>query len=205
MKNSLNVMNKIDRRRKPLLILECDATKLDRQNLALGNELQNYVKIFFPQNPVILIRSDTEAELAKAMAELFETGQSCRNIVIIGHSNKGGLKISADRFVQWEAVANWLIPFAPQRIILIACEVGRWLPCAALFKGIPNLKEIFGSPIPAHKDQKYIVLARVLHLLGAKNEDANFIILLQLGNFLLTKGVMFQRTRSEYEQGNEEE
>ena len=111
-------MTKIDRRRKPLLILECDGATLDRQNLALGKELQNYVKLFFPQNPVTLIRSDTEAELSKAMAELFETGQSCRNIIVIGHSNRVGLKISADRFVQWEAVANWLVPFDPQRMIL---------------------------------------------------------------------------------------
>jgi len=198
-------MTKIDRWRKPLLIQECDGATLDRQNLALGKELQNYVKLFFPQNPVTLIRSDTEAELSKAMAELFETGQSCRNIIVIGHSNRGGLKISADRFVQWEAVANWLVPFDPQRIILIACDAGRWLPCAALFEGIPTLKEIFGSPIPAHKDQKYIVLARVLHLLGAKREDVDFIRLLQLGNFLFTKGVMFRRTRSEYEQGGDEE
>ncbi len=98
--NRLKIMSKIDRRRKPLLILECDSNKLDQQNLALGSDLRNYVKLFFPQNPINFIRSDSEAELLKAMAEFFEAEQSCKNVVIVGHSNKSGLKISADRFVR---------------------------------------------------------------------------------------------------------
>lgn len=194
-------MNKIDRRRKALLILECDSGKLTQQNLALGEEMLNQAKMFFPQNLVSLVKSYNEADLAETFAGLFSTGQFFRNVVIIGHSNRSGLKLSSDRFVSWEGTANWINPFQPHRVILLACEAGRWFSCAALFDNIPTLREIFGSPVSADKNQQYIILARVLHILSAKKEDRELNKLLQLGNFLFTKGVMFSRTRAEYERG----
>ncbi len=198
-------MNNIDRRRKALLILECDSGKLERQNLALGNELRSYARIVFPKNPITFMQSYTEASLLERFAALYDTGQLYRNVILVGHSNRGGLQISADRFIDWTGVAEWLIPFEPHRVILLACEAGRWLPCAALFDRIPELKEIFGSPLPANKNQQHIVLARALHILGARKEDPGVIRLMQLGNFLFTKGVMFRRTRTEYERGGDED
>ena len=198
-------MNKIDRRRKALLIVECDSSKLTRQNLALGNVLRDWVKLAFPHNPVDLVQSYTEADLLEELRKLHDIGKPYRNIVIIGHSNQSGLQISSDRFVSWKGVANWFEQFEPHRIILIACNAGRWLPCAALFDGISALKEIFGSPIPASKDQGYVVLFRVLNILGAKKEDRDLIHLMQVGNFLMTKGLMFSRTRREYERGGSAE
>ena len=198
-------MNKIDRRKKSLLILECDSDKLSQQNLALGEELRNQARLCFPKNPVTLIRSYREADLSETLADLFNTKQLYRNIIVIGHSNHNGLQLSADRFVGWKGATNWLHPFEPHRIILLACEAGKWLPCSALFDKIPTLKEIFGSPILADKNQQYIILARVLHILGAKKEDRELNRLLQLGNFFLIKGIIFNRTRAEYERGGDEE
>ena len=200
-RRSEHQVNKIDRRRKALLIVECDSAKLALQNLALGNNLQNAVKLGFPQNPINLISSYAEADLLEELRTLYETGKPYRNIIIIGHSNQNGLQISSDRFINWEGVANWFKPFEPHRIILIACNAGRWLPCAALFDGIPTLKEIFGSPVPASKNQAYIVLLRILHILGVKKEDNELVRLMQVGNFFATQGLMFRRTRVEYENG----
>jgi hypothetical protein len=198
-------MNKIDRRRKGVLILECDSDKLSQDDLALGIELLEYAQSFFPRNPIDLVQSFSEADLLENLAALFEAKQSYKNVVIIGHSNREGLKLSTDRFISWEGVANWISPFAPHRIMLLACEGGRWLPCSALFDGIPSLKEIFGSPIPVYKDQRYSVLVRVLYILGVKKEDPDFLSLLQFANLLLTKGLMVQKTRSEYEDEGFEE
>lgn len=198
-------MKKIDRRRKPLLILECDSDKLTQQNLAMGGELRSHAKLAFPRNPIDFVQSYSEADLLEKLVALLETKQLYKNIVIIGHSNRSGLQISADRFNKWEGVADWIKLFEPHRVILLACEAGQWLPCAALFDSISTLKEIFGSPLPAHKNQQYIVLLRVLHILGASKEDSDLIRLMQFGNFLLTKGVMFRQTRAEYERGGDEE
>ncbi len=197
-------MNRIDRRRKSLLILECDSNKLKEQNLALGSELQSQTKLFLPRNPVELVGTTSEAYLLETFAALFKEGRQYKNIVIIGHSNSSGLQLFADRFVGWEGLANWINPFDPQRVILLACQAGQWLPCAALFNGIPKLNEIFGSPILANRDQRLIVLGKLLHILGSKKEDANLNQLMQLGNFLITRGIMFSRSRAEYERGGDE-
>jgi hypothetical protein len=198
-------MNKVDRRRKAVLIVECDSAKLERQNLALGNQLHSAVKLAFRRNPVDLVSADTQADLLKQLGAIAETGQRYRSIVIIGHSNRNGLQIASNTFAEWSAVAKWFDPFDPRRIILIACEAGRWLPCAALFNGIPNLKEIYGSPVPAHKDQALIVLGLVLHTLEAEQLDKGLIQLMQAGNLLITKGLMFRNTRRDYERGGDTE
>jgi hypothetical protein len=197
--------NKIDRRRKGVLIVECDSAKLERQNLALGHQLHAAVKLAFPRNPVELARADTRADLLKRLGTLAETGQRYRSIVIIGHSNRNGLQLTSDMFFEWGAVARWFGPFDPHRIILIACEAGRWLPCAALFNGIPCLKEIYGSPVPTYKDQALFVLVLVLYALGAKQTDRALLQLMQAGNLLITKGLMFRNTRRDYERGGDAE
>lgn len=190
---------KIDRRRKAVLILECDSDKLTQQNLALGDDLQKVVKQFFPKNPIHIIKSCAEADLLESVAALCKTGQLCRNIIVIGHSNRRGLKISADRFISWEGVANWINPFEPHRVILLACEAGHHLPCTALFGAIPMLKEIFASPVTAHKNQQYIVFGKVLHVLGTKKENLLLNQVMQLGNIIFTRGVMLSRSRENYE------
>jgi hypothetical protein len=198
-------MQNIDRRRKAVLIVECDSATLVRQNLAVGDQLHAMVKLAFPRNRVELVRTATEGELLKGLGELAGDGQRYRSIIIIGHSNRNGLRLTADSFYEWPAIGRWLGPFDPHRIILMACEAGRWLPCAALFESIPDLKEIFGSPVPAHKNQMWVVLGRVLYALGARRAEGKWIGLMQAGNFLITKGVMFRNTRQEYERGNDAE
>jgi hypothetical protein len=51
----------------------------------------------------------------------------------------------------------------------------------------------------------WVVLGRVLYALGARRAEGKWIGLMQAGNFLITKGVMFRNTRQEYERGNDAE
>jgi hypothetical protein len=192
--------NYIDGRRKALLIIECGSLKLSSQGLALGDGLQSSVQLAFPRNTVDQIKSYETHDLLEKLGKLRGKGKPYRDIVVIGHSNEQGLQISSDRFDDWPVIANWIEPFKPHRIFLIACHAGRWLPCASLFNGIPTLKEIFGSPVPANRDQVYFVMSLVLHRLGAKKIDAEFVKLMQGINLLTTQGLMFSRTRREYEQ-----
>ncbi len=184
-----------------MLIMECDSAKLTQQNLAVSNDLEKFAKHTFPKNPIHCLKSLSDTELLKDVGELYETGQLFRTIVIIGHSNKTGLKISSDSFIEWRAVANWIESFEPHRVILLACEAGQSIPCAALFNGIPSLKEIFASPIPADKSQQYIILGKVLHVLIAKKENEVVNQLMQLTNIIFTRGVMISCTRADYENG----
>lgn len=135
-------MTRIDRRKKAVLILECDSETLVRQSLDLGDELQTSLKIASPDNPIDCIKSYTGARLLESFLALYETKKIYRNVIIIGHSNQNGLVLSADGLIDWRGVANWIKPFEPHRVILLACEAGQWLPCSALFETIPKLKEI---------------------------------------------------------------
>jgi hypothetical protein len=206
-RRKLFMNREIDYRRKPVLIVECDSAKLARENLSVGDGLYSKIQMAFPRNPISLVCADTEAGLLKQLGTLAETKRKkpYNYIIIIGHSNKRGLQITSDRFAKWDGVASWFRLFAPRRIALLACEAGRWLPSASLFDGIPSLKEIFGSPVPAHKDQLHFILLSVLHTLGVKEPDKGLIRLMQIANFAITKGLIFRNTRSDYERGGSEE
>lgn len=190
---------KIDRRRKSLLILECDSSRLEGQNMALGNELATTVKTFFGTNPIELVRANQTSSLLDSLAELAEKAQSYSTLVVIEHSSERGIVLTSDGSVGWNEFVNWISPFSPRKIVLVACKAGTWMPCRALFQGLPDLKEIFASPILVGKDQKYLVFARILHILGAKKEDGNLNLLMQAVNFFATGGLMLRRTRKDFE------
>ena len=207
--NQLNKMPikevKIDRRRKPILILECNSDQLVRENLSVGKELSIWLEAIFPRNRLTLVEVQTRAQLLEEFAALKELKHFYGDVIVIGHSNRCGLQINADEFIKWEAVGNWLELFEPQHLFLLACEAGRWLPCAALFEKLSDLKEIIGSPVPASKQEQYFILAAALHRLDAKKADPKLLTFLQAANFLQNKGVMFRQTRAEYKRGGQEQ
>lgn len=198
-------MGAVDLRRKSVLIVECDTIKLAHQSLSIGSKIFKILKSLFNSNPIELIEITTEVELLKKFSELAYIKRKFRNIIIIGHSNQKGLRISSDRFVKWSGVASWFATFEPQRILLIACNAGRWLPCAFLFNGIQSLKEIYGSPIPTSNNQAYFVILATLYILDAKKTDPLLFQISQLGNFILTKDVIFKQTRYEFQKGGRTE
>jgi len=188
----------IDKRRKAVLILECDSDTLSQQGLGLGKELFEVLRNTFPKNPLRLIRSRSLAGLLKSLAETVETGQKYATIIIVGHSSRNQLQISNDASFAWHSVAAFVSPFEPMRLILLACEAGREFPCVRVFENLPRLKEIFASPIFVAKNQIYLVIAKTLHVLGARREDFTLNQVMQVGNFVLTRGIMFHYKRTEF-------
>lgn len=202
----LDEENSVDGRRKPVLILECNSALLVRQNLSVGRELRGWLQTFFPRNRLTLVEAQTRAQLLQDFAKLRERGDFYGDIVVIGHSSRRGLRINADDSIDWNAVRGWLEPFKPRHLYLLACEAGRWLPCAALFAGEDNpLKEIIGSPVPASKQEQYFILAAVLHRLDAKQIDPELVKMMQLANLFINKGVMFRRTKAEFKRDKQEQ
>lgn len=105
----------------------------------------------------------------------------------------------------WAVVANWFEKFQPRSIYLIACRAGRWLPCASLFNGIQSLKVIYGSPAVADESQACFVTLVTLYILGTRRPDKSILSFGQAINFLLTKGVVFRRERSQFEKDGRSE
>jgi hypothetical protein len=187
----------VDKRRKSVLIVECDSMKLQQQGLAVGREIYTYIRTLLPRNPIHLVESHTQAKLLEELANVFESRLPFRTIVVVGHSNREGLQLSSDAFVGWEAVGRFLSPFAPRRVLLLACGAGQSYPSNSLFDTVETLDEIFASPIPTRKNQQYVLLGKLLHVLFAKKENRQINQLMQLGNLMLTGGIMYHRSRRE--------
>ena len=195
----------IDKRRKAVLILECDSAKLAQQGLAFGDLLHESIGQGFRKIPITVLKVFDLEKLLEDLADLYRTGQKYRTVILIGHSNRKGLQIAEDMFLDWKAVANFFPLFEPNRIIALACEAGRWQPCAAIFGSLPTLKEIFASPLPADKSQAAIVVGKTIHVLGLSREDTRLNNLMQIVNFALTGNVMIHHTRKEFEDANDED
>lgn len=134
--------------------------------------------------------------------ELARCLQGCGRSAIVavcGHSNQTGLRLAADLFVSWEAFARWIAPFKPKHLVLVACQGGRWLPSKALFEGIPTLQEVYGSPAAVTDQQAEIVKLLVPYVLANGRPPQHILQIAQVGNFLLTRGVIFRQTRKEFE------
>jgi hypothetical protein len=141
------------RRGKSLLILECDAPTLASQGLSMAGQLQIVVRLAAPKVKTEVVQTSTKEDLLSRLGSLKQKQDSFSFIVVIGHSNVSGLNLTSDEHVSWQSFANWIAPFSPQKIALVACQAGRQLPAHALFNGIPTLKEIYAPPINTNKLQ----------------------------------------------------
>jgi hypothetical protein len=195
---------KIRRRQKKkappsTLILECAADRLAAQSISIAQELDAVMRQWVPAVPTRLVRATTLGSLLSHLAQCKEERKAFGIVVVVGHSNMSGLWLTADVFVPWEAFSRWIQPFEPERMILVACEAGRWLPSKALFQGIASLKEIYGSPVAITPQQASAVKLLLPYLLMGGRLRKNFLQLAQAANFLLTGRVIFRKTRKEFQ------
>lgn len=197
-----NSLIKPDRRRKSVLIVECDSNKLTSQNLAIGKSIYQSIQDIFPKNPILFLQINEVLELSEKLAIAKQNNQKFRHIIIIGHSNKNGLALTSNCFSGWEAIGRWFELFSPVQIIFLACEAGNWQACVTLFESIPTLKEIFASPVTADLSQQYAVIMKTVFALEppkGKKVSSLIVKLMQVVNFSFTKGIFFHYTRDEYE------
>ncbi|MBI4591000.1 MAG: hypothetical protein HY725_19410 [Candidatus Rokubacteria bacterium] len=179
------------------MILECDPATLIAQSSSVAARLENIVETFIPKARVFRVGATALASLGLGLARCAEACSRCDVIVIVGHSNISELKLTADDVVTWDALARWLEPLRPTRIVLVACEAGRWLAAGPLFKGIPTLKEVYGSPVLVTERQAAAINALVLYLLSGRRLKVGDLKIAQAVNFLITRGILIRRTRAD--------
>jgi hypothetical protein len=190
----------------PVLLIECDTRKLQAQGITFARELGAITAAVVRGARPVLVRSSSQEALLRRLRNATTLRDTYDVIVLVGHSNIAGIQLFGGPLVSWAALADWLRPFAPRQIVLVACEAGRWLPCRALFAGIPTLVEIFGSPVATSPDEAIAVKLLVPFLaVGGKLEGDAIQRLLQVGNFLLTGGVIFRQTRDQFERTDQSE
>lgn len=71
---------------------------------------------------------------------------------MIGHSNERGIVLASGRPLDnWIAFAQYLKPFAPRKLVVVACCAGSALPSRILFSELPTLRRIYSTPVLANR------------------------------------------------------
>jgi len=178
-----------------LLILECDAQKLQRQSLSFAGDLFKVVSLLPAKITVEVGLINSKEDFSKILIVCSEKYSSIKNIVVIGHSNRALICVAPNFDLEWKVFARWLSHFKPQKIALIACEAGQFLSTRTLFDEIPKLTKIYASPFKTTKQQFEAIPLLISYLLLTSKQDNDTILLGQAINFFRTGGVILQCTR----------
>lgn len=179
-----------------LLLIECDASTLRRQgHLRLGDEIASMARHLSPSVDLrfrrVQLRSRSDLDLARALASFTQYPA----IVLIAHGSPEGIVATDTESMTWSDVATAIAPLAPKSLVAISCFGGLSGPTEALFRGIPSLHEIVGSPAPVTLAQARIAVISALAAARGLELPSEFSALIFLMNALLTDGVLFRRTR----------
>jgi len=147
---------------------------------------------------------DSTADLRRGLTEIAEAQFEPDLLVLIGHSNRDVLALDrAEQPLTWPVVASWFERVAPRRLLVVGCEAGQWLPCRDMFGGIPELRDVFGSPVALGVQLARLLPIAVPFLLGAR-VDPDVVSALRLGA-LLHGEILVRRTRAEFNRTDDEE
>jgi hypothetical protein len=197
-------------RRKDLLIIECNSTKLAADGMDLGTAFarltnNDFAKALRPHKRIVLVRTSTEDKLMRDLAETFDEHGRFRSILIVGHSNQAGLELTdAPVLCGWRGVGDWLQPFEPEYVFLAACEAGKSAVVRELFVPMKKtLRHVYASPTTLHITQTPPLALLILMVLYNGKIDETHSGALRLGNYILTGGQLFRWKREETGPGEE--
>lgn len=170
-----------------LLILRFDTGQLEKDGLHLADE----TRFILQANQlcgarVELVSATDTGDLLRQLGELARTGAHFDVVVAIGHSRNRGIQIASDRFSSWEELAKFLRPFAPRRLMLIACKAGSQPAVQILFRLLPRLRRIYASPANVSRDLATFMLGFLLYLTPIKTPKGDAILMAQAAAFAFT-------------------
>lgn len=167
-------------RRSHLLIIECDAAQLAADGLGLAVPYWTALHTAFPDKDIHLIQTTTTELLLRDLENALAVHGAFRSILILGHSNSNGLIMTSDSAttVPWNVVGQWLKPFRPELLFLVACEAGRSEAVRGIFNSVEDLRQIYASPIAVAKIGTAPIGILVVEFLrrGRINRDTSAII-----------------------------
>lgn len=184
-----------------VLILECDAERLELDGISMARDVHSVVERLLPAVRRDLVQVTTEHKLLTDFADRATRGNKYDVVLVVGHSSLEGLALARDRRSRWPVVARWLEPFSPRVVVLAGCEGGRWLPSKALFDGLNSLNEIYGTPVLSTQPQLRALELLVVFLSAGGKVSAEWLRWAQATAFALTDGVIFRQTRAEFRSG----
>lgn len=200
---------RVKRRRKDLLIVECDSGNLAADRLDLGTAYDcllahPLLAPILPNKTVTLVKTSTACELPEQFARAFGEHGRSKAILIVGHSNDAGLQLASDLFCDWHTMGMWLQPFEPQFLVLAACEAGKSDAIRHLFEPLKKtLQDVYASPVKLYAPQAAALAVLIGMRLWHEEIGDEHSLALRVVNYIGTGGQLYHWRRNETGQGQE--
>lgn len=178
-----------------LLVLHLDTEKLRADGLSFEpclDALKSFGNLF---GRVETVATTTHRELLDALANIH--GQTFDAIVVVGHSNANEIRIARDKAVEWPTFAEYLKPFKPRRLALVACRAGRWVGARAIFVKLPMLRRLYAAPTNVGLAHGAAMVGLGASLAAWKIPDPGLLMLLRAGVVLADGGQVREWLRGE--------
>ena len=186
----------IDKRKKKLLIIECDAPKLKVQGLSFSEAFLRTASFVLHDRLIHLIQTKEKGLIPTQFAEAKQKSNNYSVISVMGHSDSKEIRLGENAPYKWEAFSKWLMPFRPQKLLLMSCQGGKTEVCSILFKSLPSLKEICGSPVFLNKPEAMTIAGVALaDLLDAETATLMFSVAQIIS--ILNKGFIWKMARGD--------
>lgn len=188
------------RRRPPashLLIIECEPNKLAHQGLDFGSKVSALCSLPFHKKRIVTAKAYSKDELCRTLGQTLQSDERFRTVLIVGHSNEYGLQLTPHEFYDWKAVGEWLKPFQPEFLLLMACRAGRSSSARILFQQIPSLREVYASPVAFFTDQTHPLAGLLAALIKNRKVDEGWLRVLQASGYLLKDALLYRWKRGE--------
>jgi len=189
------------RRRRPpashLLIIQCEPDKLAQQGLDFGSKVAAFCSLPFHKKKIVTAKAHSKDDLCRTLGEILQSHDRFRTVLLVGHSNEYGLQLTPDEFYDWSAVGEWLKPFQPEYLLLMACRSGRSSAVRPLFQQIRSLREVFASPVAFFTDQTHPLAGLLVALVKNRKVDERWLRVLQASGYLLTDALLYRWKRGE--------
>lgn len=182
-----------------LLILECDADLLASQSLSVANDINRVVGILPKRLSIEVAYIRKADDLRESFAAYSQKYNSIKLIVVIAHSNSQVISLAPGMVINWDAFAEWIKPFSPQKLVCIACKAGQFPSTRILFDKIPKLTEIYASPVELWIHQVEAMMLLIPYLLMARKVDADLITVGQAIAFMRHGGIILRCRRRQTE------
>jgi hypothetical protein len=181
------------RRRRPaashLLIIQ--------QGLDFGSRVSTLCSLPFHKKRIVTAKAYSRDELCRTLGETLRSHDRFRTVLIVGHSNECGLQLTPDEFYDWKAVGEWLKPFQPEFLLLMACRAGRSSAVRPLFQQIRSLREVYASPVAFFSDQTHPLAGLLAALVKNRKVNESWLRVLQASGYLLNDTLLYQWKRGE--------
>lgn len=142
-----------------LLIIDTNSEQLRREGNSIGSDLYD---LFMGATKSAYIAGTDRRTLIDCLGKL--QAVEFTRVLIVGHGNGDGIHLASDdaNVTTWEQLVPWLEPLGPECLVLVSCWGANSWAADALFDGLQELDDIYGTPTKGSPARMFALVAALL-------------------------------------------